>query len=124
MGNGTFNWDGLLTVMNFEISNELMKVELPPRKIWKADFSSVGPSSGRKVNRHLTQQDGIMLRETEHSRSCVTFFRHSAEKMSRKTGNAQLRGTCFRHSAVLSFPVTLLRKLSNLTARRKRQMTK
>ena len=74
MGNGTFNWDGFLTVMNFEISNELMKVELPPRKIWKADFSSVGPSSGRKVNRHLTQQDGIMLRETEHSRSNVTFF--------------------------------------------------
>jgi len=102
MGNGTFNWDGLLMVMNFEISNELMKVELPPRKIWKADFSSVRPSSARRVNRHLTQQGGIMLRET---------------------GNAQLRGTCFRHSAVLSFPVTLLRKLSNLTARRKRQMT-
>ena len=74
MGNGTFNWDCLSTVMNFEISNELMKVELPPRKIWKDDFSSDRPSSARRVNRHLTQQDGIMLRETEHSRSCVTFF--------------------------------------------------
>ena len=74
MGNGTFNWDGLLTVMNFEISNELIKVELSPRKIWKADFSSVRPSLALRVNRHLRQQDGIMLRETEHSRSCVTFF--------------------------------------------------
>ena len=44
MGNETFNWDGLMIVMNFEISNELMKVELPPRKNWKAYFSSVRPS--------------------------------------------------------------------------------
>ena len=112
MGNGTFNWDGLLIVMNFEISNELMKVELPPKKIWEADFSSVRPSSARRVNRHLTQQDGILLRETEHSRSCVTFFSSFCRK--NVTQDRELPGTCFRHSAVLSFPVTLLRKLSNL----------
>ena len=29
------------------LSNELIKVELPPRKIWKADVSSVSPSSER-----------------------------------------------------------------------------
>ena len=43
-GDETFNWDGLMIVMNFEISNELMKVELPPKKNWKAYFSSVRPS--------------------------------------------------------------------------------
>ena len=37
----------LLIVMNFEISNELMRVELSPRKIWKADFPSVRRSSAR-----------------------------------------------------------------------------
>ena len=31
--------------------------------------------------------------------------------MSRKTGNAQSRATFFRHSAVLSLPAVLLRKL-------------
>jgi len=29
------------------LSKELIKVELPPRKIWKADFPSVSPSSER-----------------------------------------------------------------------------
>ena len=33
--------------MNLVLSNELIKVELPARKIWKADVSSVGPSSLR-----------------------------------------------------------------------------
>ena len=32
-------------------------------------------------------------------------------KMSRKTGNAQSRATFFRHSAVLSLPAVLLRKV-------------
>ena len=63
MGNETFYWDGLMIVMNLEISNELMKVELPPRKIWKADFPSVRPSSARRVNRELTQQDGRMTKK-------------------------------------------------------------
>ena len=63
MGNETFYWDGLVIVMNFEISNELMKVELPPRKILKADFSSVRPSSARWVNREVTQQDCRMTKK-------------------------------------------------------------
>ena len=33
--------------------------------------------------------------------------------MSRKTGNAQSRATFFRHSAVLSLPAVLLRKVAN-----------
>ena len=33
--------------------------------------------------------------------------------MSRKIGNAQSRATFFRHSAVLSLPAVLLRKLAN-----------
>ena len=32
---------------NLVLSNELIKVKLPPRKIWKADLSSVRPSSDR-----------------------------------------------------------------------------
>ena len=32
---------------NWVLSNDLIKVELPPWKIWKADFSSVSPSSER-----------------------------------------------------------------------------
>ena len=34
--------------------------------------------------------------------------------MSRKIGNAQSRATFFRHSAVLSLPAVLLRKLANV----------
>ena len=34
--------------------------------------------------------------------------------MSRKTGNAQSHATYFRHSAVLSLPAVLLRKVSNV----------
>ena len=34
---------------NFVLSNELIKVELPPRKIWKADGLSVSPSSERRA---------------------------------------------------------------------------
>ena len=30
---------------NLVLSKELIKVELPPSKIWKADVSSVSPSS-------------------------------------------------------------------------------
>ena len=33
--------------------------------------------------------------------------------MSRMTGDAQSRATCFRHSTVLSLPAVLLRKVSN-----------
>ena len=32
---------------NLLLSKELIKVELPPRKIWKADVSSVSPLSER-----------------------------------------------------------------------------
>jgi len=32
---------------NLVLSRELVKVELPPWKIWKADLSSVSPSSDR-----------------------------------------------------------------------------
>ena len=32
---------------NLVLPNELRKVELPPRKIWKADFSNDNPSSER-----------------------------------------------------------------------------
>ena len=39
--------------------------------------------------------------------------RQNDEKMSRKIGNAQSRATFFRHSAVLSLPAVLLRKLPN-----------
>ena len=38
--------------------------------------------------------------------------RQNDEKMSRKIGNAQSRATFFRHSAVLSLPAVLLRKLA------------
>ena len=41
--------------------------------------------------------------------------RQNDEKMSRKIGNAQSRATFFRHSAVLSLPAVLLRKLPNVT---------
>ena len=34
------------------------------------------------------------------------------EKISRKNGNAQYQATFFRHSAVLSLPAVLLRKVS------------
>ena len=37
--------------------------------------------------------------------------RQNDGKMSRKTGNAQSRATFFRHSAVLSLPAVLLRKV-------------
>ena len=37
--------------------------------------------------------------------------RQNDENMSRKIGNAQSRATFFRHSAVLSLPAVLLRKL-------------
>ena len=30
---------------NLVISNELIKVELPPSKIWEAEVSSISPSS-------------------------------------------------------------------------------
>ena len=36
--------------------------------------------------------------------------------MSRKTGNAESRATFFRHSAVLSLPAVLLRKVPNDTS--------
>ena len=32
---------------NLVLSNELIKVELPPLKIWRANVSGVGPSSVR-----------------------------------------------------------------------------
>ena len=35
------------TYLNLVLSNELIKVELPPWKIWKDDVSSVSPSSER-----------------------------------------------------------------------------
>ena len=35
---------------NLVLSNELIKVKLPPWKIWKADVSSVSPSSERLTN--------------------------------------------------------------------------
>ena len=38
-----------VSVTNLVLSNELIKVELPQRKIWKADVSSVSPSSERSV---------------------------------------------------------------------------
>ena len=38
--------------------------------------------------------------------------RQNDEKMSRKIANAQSRATFFRHSAVLSLPALLLRKVS------------
>ena len=47
--------------------------------------------------RELTQQDGWKTQNDE--------------KMSRKIGNAQSHATFFRHSAVLSLPAVLLRKL-------------
>ena len=37
--------------------------------------------------------------------------RQNDEKMSRKTGNAQSRATFFLHSAFLSLPAVLLRKI-------------
>ena len=37
-------------------------------------------------------------------------------KMSRKTGNAQSRAIFFRHSAVLSLPAVLLRKVANVSS--------
>ena len=40
--------------------------------------------------------------------------RQTDDKRSRKIGNAQSRATIFRHSAVLSLPVVLLRKVSTL----------
>ena len=39
--------------------------------------------------------------------------RQNDDKMSRKLGNAQSRITFFHHSAVLSLPAVLLRKLPN-----------
>ena len=32
---------------NLVLSNDLINLELPPRKIWKAAVSSVSPSSGQ-----------------------------------------------------------------------------
>ena len=44
---------------NLVLSNELIKIELPPCKIWKADVSSVSASSfaltkGRQSKRQLS----------------------------------------------------------------------
>ena len=39
--------------------------------------------------------------------------RQNNERKSRKIGNAQSRATFFRHSAVVSLPGVLLRKLPN-----------
>ena len=39
--------DGRVKYENLVLSNELIKVELPPRKIWKADFWSVSPTLER-----------------------------------------------------------------------------
>ena len=43
--------------------------------------------------------------------------RHNDEKMSRKIGDVQSLTTFFRHSAVLSVPAVLLRKLPNKQGR-------
>ena len=43
--------------------------------------------------------------------------RQNDEKKSRKIGNAQSRATFFRHSAVLSLPALLLRKLPTVSGR-------
>ena len=56
------------------------------------------------ANSELTQQDGWKTQ----------LGRQNDEKMSRKIENAQSRATFFRHSAVLSLPAVLLRKLASL----------
>ena len=50
-----------------DLSNELIKVELPPWKIWKADFLSVSPSSfaltkGEHSKRQLSKSFTVVIR--------------------------------------------------------------
>lgn len=55
------------------------------------------------VNRELTQQGGSKIQ-----------VGRMTKRLSRKIRNAQSRATFFRHSAVLSRPALLLRKLPNV----------
>ena len=63
--------------------------------------------------RTLRGLDGTISELTQQGR-LEDSGRQNDEKMSRKIGNAQSRATFFRHSAVLSLPAVLLRKLANI----------
>ena len=53
-------------------------------------------------------------KESLESLRIRTVGRQNDEKISRKIGNAPSHATFFRHSAVLSLPAVLLRKLPNM----------
>ena len=42
---------------NLVSSDELIKVEIPPGKIWKIDVSSVSPSSERMIRRRANARN-------------------------------------------------------------------
>ena len=58
-----------------------------------------------KFNRDLTRQDGWRTQDGRMTKKCFS-----------SNGNAQSRAKLFGHSAVLSLPAVLLRKVSNRRA--------
>ena len=68
----------------------------------------VAPRKGRRETLGTRLHSSI-------NKGAYAIGRQDDEKMSRKIGNAQSRATFFRHSAVLSLPAVLLRKLPNAT---------
>ena len=66
----------------------------------------VAPRKGRRETLGTRLHSSI-------NKGAYAIGRQDDEKMSRKIGNAQSRATFFRHSAVLSLPAVLLRKLPN-----------
>ena len=49
---------------NLVLSKKLIKVELPPSKIWKADVSSISPFSlmkGKRLRHHLSESFMVVI---------------------------------------------------------------
>ena len=77
---------------NWVLLNELIKVELPPWKNWKADVSSVSPSSERSF--HFFRSDEGLTLETSAFQTFTVVIRPLSTRLKKPNFKRQLKFVC------------------------------